>query len=591
MYLPNGLTDEQKAYFAMLDESIEFFTRELWLAIGSENKDGTGKAPLSDLEIDLVRNATDTSHVVKVILGTRGLGKTYLVAASNVVWRLFRDPTRKIVLVCKNEATAVKTSTLIKGWLETVWFLQHLKPRPGRRDNVKFFDVGPSSIDRQASVSAVGIGGTLENNRAHTVIVDDVETIANTITFEARERLFSQCSEFVNWLYPSIPHEQGGARDANEIVYTLTPKHEETIAGKLEKEGHPVFAYPLCVPASDEQTFPLAPAVVRRIAEGKHRDDGCLFEKRFSREDVALRRMRRHNWLKECQLVRTLGDADRYPLKLSNFIVYDIAGDEAPVSITWGTRDHNGATVLPDIPCVGIGQDRFYRPIHVSQTAFAPFVGTKMYIDPAGTGKDKTGYAVVSHLNGFYWVRALGGLEKGATEENLNRLARTAFDYKVSEITVEKNFGGDAYRAALEIYVSRLLCRPGQRDDRPTGWQCMVKAEAVTSAQGHKEARIIDVIEPLLSMHRIVIPTGVAANTEFQGQASRLTRERGCLEHDDLIDALAGCLNSWGYTYAGAPKEATFLDTPAGKAWQERMARRNTKPVYWFRVEQPNETL
>ena len=133
MHIPPGLTDEQQAYFRRLDEDVRFFVRELWLEIGSENEDGTGKAPLSELELDLVRTATDPTHTIRVILGTRGLGKTYLTAASNVAWRLLRDPTRKIVLVCKNEATAIKTSTLIRGWLETVWFLQHLKPRKGFR--------------------------------------------------------------------------------------------------------------------------------------------------------------------------------------------------------------------------------------------------------------------------------------------------------------------------------------------------------------------------------------------------------------------------------------------------------------------------
>lgn len=582
MHIPPGLTDEQQAYFRRLDEDVRFFVRELWLEIGSENEDGTGKAPLSELELDLVRTATDPTHTIRVILGTRGLGKTYLTAASNVAWRLLRDPTRKIVLVCKNEATAIKTSTLIRGWFETVWFLQHLKPRKAQRDNAKSFDVGPSSTDRQASISVVGVGGTLENNRAHTVIADDIETIGNTITFDARQRLYTQCGEFVQWLYPSIPYEQGGARDANEVVYTLTPNHEETIVHKLIEEGHPVYSYPLCKPAPDEDTFPLAPAVERMLKEGRHRADGCLFPKRFTEADVALRRMRRQEWLKGCQLVRTLADADRYPLKLSNFIVYDCDGDEAPISLSWGTRNNNGSTAVDGIPCLGFNNDRFYRPIHITEASFAPFTATKMHIDPAGTGKDKTGYAVVSHLNGFYWVRRLGGLQGGATTENLATLARIAYETNTSEITIERNFGGDAYRAALEIHVNRLLCRPNERPDKPRGWACLVTTVPVTGAQGHKERRIIDTIEPILSMKRIVIPTTIAGNTEFQTQVSRLCSDKGCLEHDDIVDALAGCLAAWKFTYAAAPKDPSLVESEELKEWKAYLQRKHAKAVSRF---------
>lgn len=580
-FIPPGLTDEQQVYFLKLDEDIQFFVRELWLEIGSEQEDGTGRAPLSEFELDLVANATNAAETIKVILGTRGLGKTYLIAAV-AVWRLLRDPCRKIVIACKSETTALKTSLLIRSWLDTVWFLRHLRPTPGRRDNVRSFDVGPSTHDRQASITAIGVGGNLENNRAHTVIADDVETKANTITFEARERLHNQCAEFIHWLYPSIPEADGGSRDPTEIIFTLTPKHEETIARKMEKEGHPIYAYPLCAPLPDEQTFRLAPLVSKRIDEGVYKPGDCLFPKRFKPEDVAIRRRLRSDWLRECQLVRTLGDADRYPLKLSNFIVYDCDGDEAPISLSWGTRNNLGSTAVEGIECAGFGQDRFYAPIHVTATQFAPFTGTKMHIDPAGTGKDKTGYAVVSHLNGFYWLRRLGGLQGGATSENLSTLARIAYETNTSEITIERNFGGDAYRAALEIHVNRLLCRPNERPDKPRGFACLVTTIPVTSAQGHKERRIIDTIEPILSMRRIVIPTTIAGNPEFQTQVSRLSSDRGCLEHDDIVDAIAGCLSAWKYTYAAAPKDPNSVESNEMREWRERIQRKYAKSVSRF---------
>lgn len=582
MFLPPGLTPEQAEYFALLDSDAKFFIRQLWLEIGSERPDGTGRAPLSELEYDFVQNSVAPSPTTRVLLGCRGLGKTYLVAATNAVWRLFRDPRRKVVIVCKNEATAIKTSTLIRGWLDSVWFLRHMRPTKAHRDNAKSFDVGMAPLDRQPSISVVGIGGTLENNRAHTVIVDDIETIGNTVTFDARERLANQTGEFMHWLYPSVAFEEGGARDPNEILYTLTPNHEETIVHKLNAAGHPIFAYPLCVPKPDEQTFPLAPGVIAFIEQGKARSDGCLFPKRFTELDVEARRRQRLEWLKGCQLVRHLADSDRYPLKLRDFMVFDIAGDEAPVSLTWGTRDHNGSTALEDLESGGIGQDRFYRPIHVTATSFAPFTGTKMYVDPAGTGTDLTGYAIVSHLNGFYWVRRMGGLKGGATPENLAALARLAYETTTQEIVVEQNFGGDAYRAALEIHVSRLHVKPNARPDKPKGFAANVISRPTTATRGHKELRIIKTIEPMLSNHRLIIPTDVAANPLFQKQVSRLSHDRGCLDHDDLVDALAGCLDAWGFTFADGPKDLNDAADPRIAAHIERLRRKYGKAVSWF---------
>ena len=104
----------------------------------------------------------------------------------------------------------------------------------------------------------------------------------------------------------------------------------------------------------------------------------------------------------------------------------------------------------------------------------------------------------------------------------------------------------------------------------------------VTSAQGHKERRIIDTIEPILSMRRIVIPTTIAANPEFQTQVSRLSSDRGCLEHDDIVDALAGCLSAWKYTYAAAPKDPNSVESDEMREWRERIQRKYNKSVSRF---------
>jgi len=573
------------AYLKRLDEDVTFFTQELWYEIGSQRytEDGSlvGKAPLTAVEFAFIRYITDPTYgTIRGALATRGFGKTYLESAAVACWRLYRDHRRKIVIISKGQQSINRTSTLIRGWIGSVWFLNHLLPRKGQRDSVTAFDIGPGGADRQPSVSVLGISGQLESNRGHTVIFDDCETKANSITFESRERLWTLLSDATNWLYPSMSIEAGECRDPMEILHTLTPKHEETYARRLEEElGVTVFAFPLCAPMPDEHTFTLHPTLQGMIDTGEIKPGECFLSHRFTPADVALRRMNRSEWLRENQLVRTLGDADQYPLKLENFIVYDSDGPTAPLFLQWGKSHNDASTACQDIKSHGIGTDVFYRSAHVPNE-HAPFTGTRMRIDPAGKGADKTGFAVVSHLNGFYHVRRLGGLTGGATDANMATLAKIAYDTNCTQINVEENFGGDAYVALLQIHVQRLRCGKGERSDRPDGFACHVNG---VRSSGQKELRIIDGIEPVLNAHRIVIPSAVAANPAFQHQVSRITRDRGCLEHEDELDALAGCLSDWQDTFRADHKDpAKAAQDNAIKEWMER-AQGQGKPVSWLK--------
>jgi len=344
--------DELAAYMAKLDADPTFFVQELWYEIGSQRReDGSGKAPLTDIEFAFISYITDPSYgTIRGALATRGFGKTYLEAAAVACWRLFRDHRRKVVIISKGQQAINRTSTLIRGWIGSVWFLNHLVPRKGQRDSITAFDVGPSGGDRQPSVSVLGISGQLESNRGHSVIFDDCETKANSVTFESRDRLWSLISDATNWLYPSMSIEAGECRDPMEILHTLTPKHEETYARRLEEElGVTVFAFPLCAPMPDEHTFTLHPVLQAKIDSGRIKPGECFLSHRFTPADVAIRRMNRSEWLRENQLVRTLGDADQYPLKLENFIVYDSDGP-TPISTRSNSRTSSSTTATARPP-------------------------------------------------------------------------------------------------------------------------------------------------------------------------------------------------------------------------------------------------
>lgn len=72
-------------------------------------------------------------------------------------------------------------------------------------------------------------------------------------------------------------------------------------------------------------------------------------------------------------------------------------------------------------------------------------------------------------------------------------------------------------------------------------------------ANTQKEKRIIDILEPVLSQHRLVVSRSVIEeDTKTEDpryslfyQLTRITRDRGALVHDDRLDALAGAVAYW----------------------------------------------
>lgn len=62
---------------------------------------------------------------------------------------------------------------------------------------------------------------------------------------------------------------------------------------------------------------------------------------------------------------------------------------------------------------------------------------------------------------------------------------------------------------------------------------------------GAKEARIINIVEPIMAQHRLVLDTSVAKDKENQYQITRIHGGRGALRHDDRIDVLSAAVKYW----------------------------------------------
>lgn len=232
----------------------------------------------------------------------------------------------------------------------------------------------------------------------------------------------------------------------------------------------------------------------------------------------------------------TLSDAEKYPLKLSDLIVMSLDPEMAPVKLAWSSGPDY---VVSDAPNVGMAGDKFHRPMWVAND-MAQYTGTFMFIDPSGRGKDETSYAVVKMLHGYLFVMDVGGfISGGYSEETLKALAVIASKYKVNEIWTEPNFGDGMFNELFKPWLRKI--HPCTLDEGPRATQ-------------QKERRIIDVLEPVMNQHRLVIDERLikkdyesAPNPKYSlfYQMTRLTADKGSLAHDDRLDALAGAVAYW----------------------------------------------
>lgn len=514
---------ELEEYVGSLATDFRFFLAELWSRVGLE------PARHQTWMADYLQNGPRR----RGLLAWRGSSKTWVTLAY-CVWRLFVEPETRVLLVSKSEKHSRDSLYMARNWIDQVDFLKHLSPdrRGGQRDSATKFDVGPASNDRTASFTAASITGQITGTRASLIIGDDVETGINTLTLEMRIRLREMVKEFENIIVP------GG-----DIVYLGTPWHEESLYWSLAESGYEFRSYPARVPRDEKVPF-LSPEI-RAMAEAGQ-EGTPVWKERFTAVDLMEREAAegRTTFLMQYQMVTNLSEGDRYPLTLRDAIVFPVASDKAPTSIAWGQRnDRGGTTRCEDIPSLGFGTDGWYGPIFWDDN-WAAYTGTVMWVDPSGRGKDKTAYAVVSHLHGYLWVHEVKGLEGGYSQTVLETLAGVARRLKARRILVEDNFGQGMFVSLLEPYVRRA-------SDEEFG--CSIESVRVS---GQKEVRIIQALEPVLNQHRLVVHPSVAANQDLQRQWTRITRQRQCLAHDDEIEALAMAVNSWTLDLSVDPEKA-----------------------------------
>ena len=463
----------------------------------------------------------------------RGLGKS-LLASYYALWRLRMDPEEKI-MVCS--ATQIKATDFTNFMLRTmaeVDILQCLLPNLDNRTSNVAFDVGPCTVEQSPSVRALGIGAQTTGQRCTCAILDDIETAANTLTILKQERIAHSVTEIESILKPDE-----GQLLPRKVIYLGTPHTETSIYLRLVRErGYSSRYFPAIYP-EDFETYEgnCDPRIQAEVEANPALVGEPTDPERFSHEDILQRQasMTLASFKMQFCLDCRLATLDRYPVRLGDIVVLDIDGSALPETVVWSASPEYR---IQELVCIGMGADRhWHRPAFVNGWIDRKEARVILSCDPAGRGRDELAWCVLAEYAGNFTVLESGGSTLGYDDTVLEHLAKTAKRWNVNYVIAENNFGDGMFTALLKPHMLR---------HHP------VSIEEVKHSV-RKETRLCDTLGPVIQQHRLSILARVIKNDyrlldedpehgyarSLAHQLSRLTDERGCLEHDDRADALA----------------------------------------------------
>jgi hypothetical protein len=542
---------------------IAYFLQHGWA--GYANDDNDGIVHYHDWSIDepvhLQRlREPDPRGRSDILEAFRGVGKSYITAAI-ALWWLYRDPVdTKILVVSASGSKASEFVTQAKNILLTMDLLESLRPKTGQRDKVHEFDVAGASLSQSPSLKARGITGQITGSRATHVVADDIEVPDNSSTEDARLKLLHKVNEF----------EAIKVSGYSEVLFLGTPQTEESIYNRLIKErGYWCYCWPARFPAleklgsyeltRDDGTIAsiLAP-FIRQVRANPTLVGQPTNPERF--DDYALLGREAKGkafFALQYQLDTSLSDAERYPLKQHDLMVMACNTDKAPRTVQWGHESQN-KNRRPDIPNFGFSGDYWLAPLFIDQE-WRPFEQSVLFVDPSGRGKDETAWAVVKTLNGIFYVVAVGGFS-GDPATAMRQIAVAAKLHNVNEVTVEPNMAGTVW---IQAFTPILL----------EVWSTGCSVTEAKWSKNQKEIRIIETVEPIITLHKVVVDERVARDQKLMYQLTHITRDRGALTHDDRIDAVAGAIAHFTDAMSlDAEKSAKAQQAAELDAWLEDLA-------------------
>jgi len=458
----------------------------------------------------------------------RGCGKSWVTAAF-VLWILFCDRDKKIMVVSASKQRADDFSIFCQRCILDFPWLNHLAPSDDdQRWSRISFDVAGCRPAQSPSVKSVGIGGQLTGSRADIIIADDIEVPNNSATDMMREKLLQLVTEFESVLTP---------KPDSRVVFLGTPQTTFTIYRTLRDRGYTPMVWPARYP---KNIIGYEDVLAQELQEDieKHGLENLIWkptDTRFSEINLLEREqsMSRSNFMLQFMLDTSLSDALKFPLKLSDIIALPLDGKVGPSSLVWRADK----STLLDLPAVALPGDRWHGPAEAGPSV--PFGETLLSVDPSGRGKDETVAMVISQLNGNLFLRAIYASTDGYSDKTLTDILRMGQKYGATKCLIESNFGDGLVMEVMKKHAIEM--------------KVGIEFEEVRSTT-RKEDLIIDTLEPVLNQHRLVVDTRLVtwdyqSNNDMAPeerlprmlmyQMTRMCREKGAVKHDDRLDCLS----------------------------------------------------
>ncbi len=505
VYIEKG----EEFYFDDLVNDFYIFCKYMFYRAGF-------KAPttIQRMIIDFLAKESDKD---KLVQGPRGCGKSY-ISQLKTLWDLNRNNHEVVLVRSASDKRSRNWTTFLINTIKTTPILQHLSPRGNQRKSTELFDVNGAKVSDSPSVSSYSIGATVTGLRSTKTILDDVEVLKNSSSPVGRETLTDQIAECFNLL--SETNDEEGNEIVGEVLVLGTFQSSESVYVEMIRSGlYETLIIPAEYPPVTEWYEEFVHKDIMDISKSQPELIGRAIDERINDRSLARKKLLgKSNY----ELHYMINPNLTYPLKLKDLIVTDIDPIDNPIRVTYSSEEK-----IRELKHRGFINDYLVRPAWQSEER-SPFDITILAVDPSGRGGDETGYVVYSLMGGKLYVRDFGGLVGGYDDGALDTLVGIGRKYGVNVVVVESNFGDGAYTQMLE---TKLL-----EDD----YRCEV-VEVRASQQ--KEARIIDTLEPLMNQHRIIVDRAclekdMDAKSPYSltYQLTHVTRERGCLKHDDRLD-------------------------------------------------------
>lgn len=490
----------------------------------------------------------------------RGEGKT-TIQSILAIYDLILDPTSRIVIFSGGRDLAEEISGYIHNIINGIEELEFLKPAPELDDpsgKARFTVCGYlRGVDKSPSIQARTILGGFAGIRADKILCDDLERERAQGSAVRREELAAAIKN----LTPLMD----GSKHGQVIRIIGTPQGEDSVYNDLPSYGYVMRVWPARVPTTKDFPFYkeiLAPSVAQRYHDepesrtghGLDGTKGAIVDPQRYTEKFLLKQessMGTAAFDLQYMLNTRVSDKEKYPIKLDRLLFMELDPYKAPVAINTMRSE---ATKIQKPVGFSVPTADLYE-VGESPGEKQHYNSCTIYIDPAGggtTSQDEVAVAVAMELNGYVFLDRVEGYLGGFSDENLDALCNVIESYWVRDIPlavyVEDNYGNGMFRNLLQ---GKLIAR---------NIQVGLEGDMVT---GQKEKRIIDIVYPLVSSNRLIlnkqlIQRDVQSTREYPAQSRNfyslfrqmryITTDRGCLMHDDRLDAVAGALKF----YSGA---------------------------------------